>query len=355
MKLVTILMALLIATPAMAQRSKNKTETLQQSATAEGIQYSLPRTAIRVKVEATQTAFIPGPYAPWAESLLGIKGAKTQSQSYWNIERISFDTFADPDPAQTYKTSSVDGALLQLTPEGCLAGINSNFTYEKKEPPVSNSFTSGYQAKTFTFDYLFDNPNLSGRTAPEQRASEAAFRILKVRNNRYEIAAGLLDEFHPDGKAYEESFDELQYIEETNLALFTGKSMTENFTFYYDFIPNSESVKGEVIFRFDENLGFLSKNDFSGKPFTIDVEKTAPAISAETQSALPTIQGKGIYYRQPGMANVRLTKELAEIATTRLPIAQFGKVELLPAELIRDNFSIEFHPETGGIKSVSRK
>lgn len=353
MKLITLLMALLIATPAMAQRSKNKTETAPPSVIATGVPYTLPRTAIRVKLEATQTTFIPGPYAPWAEPLLGIKGAKTQAQSFWNIEKISFDTFGDPDPGQTYKTNSLDGALLQLTPEGCLVGINSNFTPGKRELPVSNSYTSGHQSKILSFDYLIDNPNLSGRAAPEQRAAEAAFRILKVRATRYDIAAGLLDEFHPDGDAYEESFRELQNIEEKNLALFTGKSVTENFTFYYDFIPSSEPAKGEVIFRFDENLGFLSKNDFSGKPVTIDVEKTEKPGTEEVSN--PVTQTNGIFYRRPGMALVRLTKELAEIASTRLPVAQFGKIEFLPAELIQQGHSVEFHPETGGIKSISKK
>ena len=142
-------------------------------------------------------------------------------------------------------------------------------------------------------------------------------------------------------------------MEEKNLALFTGKSITENFTFYYDFIPGPEPAKGEVIFRFDENLGFLSKNDFSGKPVTIDVEKTEKPGPAEV--SYPVTQTQGIFYRRPGMAQVRLTKELAEIASTRLPVAQFGKIEFLPAELIQQGHSIEFHPETGGIKSISKK
>ncbi len=356
MKSLPILMAALIAFPAIAQRSKNKTEVSVPSSVSYGVQYTLPRTAILIKVEATQTTFIPGPYAPWAEPLLGIKDAKTKAQSFWHIEKISFDTFADPDPTQMYKTNNPVGALLQLTPEGCLAGINSNAATGKKELPVSNSFTTKHQAKTLSFDYMIDNPNLSGRTAPEQRAAEAAFRILKVRATRYDIAAGLLDEFHPDGEAYQESFRELNAIEEKNLALFTGKSVTENSTFYFEYIPASEPTKGEVIFRFDENLGFLSKNDFSGKPVTIDVEKEVTSQPAEAQtSLLPATPSSGIYYRQPGIALVRLTKELAEIATTRVPIAQFGKIELLPADLIIEGFSVEFYPETGGIKSVSKK
>ena len=43
------------------------------------------------------------------------------------------------------------------------------------------------------------------------------------------------------------------------------------------------------------------------------------------------------------------------IATARTTIAQFGVVAPLPEELLQGNYAVEIPPETGAIKSVSRK
>jgi hypothetical protein len=102
----------------------------------------------------------------------------------------------------------------------------------------------------------------------------------------------------------------------------------------------------------------LSKNDFSGKPVMIDVEKDE-TLPGKTESGNQSIQSgntkTGIFYRQPGMANIRLTKELTVIGTARMTIAQFGFVSPVPAELLNGNYSVEMHSETGAIKSVSKK
>ncbi len=358
MKQLTLALALLIAWPAFSQRSKNKTEEIQPVVISEGITYSLPRTGIRIIVNATRTVFIPGPYAQYADQMLGIKDVKMQPQTYWEIEKVSFGSFTEPDPENYYKTNPQNIPLVQLTPAGCLAGYNGNDSPVNSEPLAANSFPSGNTGLQTDFLNLISTPGFSGDTPVDQRALKAADLIIKARSARYDIAAGLLDEFHPDGKAYKESLEELCKIEKDNLELFTGKMTSGKNTFFFDFMPPSKTVKGEVVFRFDEKLGFLPKNDFSGKPVMIDVEKdeSLPVKTESNNQAAQAANTKtGIFYRQPGMANIRLIKELSVIATTRMTIAQFGFVYPVPAELLNGNYSVEFHCETGAIKSVSKK
>jgi hypothetical protein len=69
----------------------------------------------------------------------------------------------------------------------------------------------------------------------------------------------------------------------------------------------------------------------------------------------PTGKGKkeiarGIYYRIPEYGIIRITRDDVPLADARLLISQFGTITSLPPE----DFSIEFSPETGAIRSVEK-
>jgi hypothetical protein len=55
------------------------------------------------------------------------------------------------------------------------------------------------------------------------------------------------------------------------------------------------------------------------------------------------------------VANVSIIYELNTIATARTVMAQFGQVAPVPEELLFGEYTIEFHPETGALKSVQKK
>ena len=355
MKFFVLLLSLLLAIPAAAQK-RNQPNVPVLPVITEGITYSLPRTGIRVMVKARQTTYVPGPYAMFADQLLGIRDVKAQAHTQWVIEDVSIDTYAEPDPAQVYKATG-GAAFLQLTPSGILAGINLSNAPETEDKVFSNSFATPDKAAGLTYHNLIDNPSLSGRTPADQRAVQAANRILKARSVRFDIVSGMLDEFHPDGEAYEESLGELSRTEEELLSLFVGKTSTGKYTYAFEYVPTGP-VTGEVICRFDEMRGFLPKSDLSGKPVMIDVvrEEALAARMAAVKGEQATDAGfTGLYYRQPGMARISVSRELTVIATGKATVAQFGEIAPVPAGLLDGNHSIEFHPGTGAIKSVSKK
>jgi hypothetical protein len=72
-------------------------------------------------------------------------------------------------------------------------------------------------------------------------------------------------------------------------------------------------------------------------------------------SGNPAAGESGIYYRMPGVAVVNIVYELKNIVSARATLAQFGAVAPVPEELLYGEYSIEIHPETGAIKSVSKK
>ncbi len=366
-----ILLCILISSivfPVLGQKKK-KEDDLVAPAFVEGITYALPRTGVRVNVQVVREEFTPGPYAAYAEQLLGITDAKTRGTVKWVFEDVQMETFAEPDPEQVYKALGDASFLVSLTPDGRLAGINSATPPEKEKPAQSNKFlaTPKYD-DGFSFENFNDSPMYSPgdsttnfrpvRKSVEEKASDAAMRVLECRLNRYDIVSGLLDEFHPDGEAYRISLDELKTVENNYLSLFIGTTTYAHETYSFDYIPTPAAKKGEIIFRFSDEKGVVPPTDLSGKPVMLKVvlqEDLVNKYTGNAKSDNPSAGESGVYYRMPGMGTASLIYELKTIASMRATIAQFGVVSPVPEELLFGSYEIQFHTETGTIKSVLKK
>ncbi len=368
MKLIAIIIAMLLIVPVYGQRSKKKDEVTEEVVYTEGIIYALPRTGIRISVKATEEVYTPGPYAAYANDLLGIKDVSTRPSTRWVIDDIKLDFFSEPDPENIYKSSGVPASLISLTPDGCIAGVGLT-DYNPPGNLIKTSRVSyPYSEEGFQFTNLSDTPlfapgdSTNGFTPTKisvgQKAAQAAALIFKCRTSRFETAVGFLDELPPDGEAYKQSLNELSAIEKTYVSLFVGRKSSKSYTYGFDFIPASESVKGEVVFRFSEQKGVLEKSDLSGKPVMLNIEKLDVLAGKQNKMSAsdnPYAGDSGIYYRMPGMAGIKVIYELKTIATARTPVAQFGAVAPVPEEFLNGNYQLEFYPGTGSIKKIIRK
>jgi len=181
--------------------------------------------------------------------------------------------------------------------------------------------------------------------------------VLECRRLQFEIAAGLVDELHPDGEAYKVSLEELKKIEKDYLSLFVGKSTYDKESFSFDYVPKSGG-KSEAIFRISEENGIVSATDLSGKPVMIEFEIDKDLTQKYTglvKSDNPAAGQSGVYYRVPGRATVKLISDMNVIATARVTIAQFGMVAPVPEEFLTGEYSIEYNSETGTIKGIQKK
>ncbi len=365
MKYFALIIGIILILPVYGQRKK---EDVVVPTFVEGVVYSLPRTGIRVKVKAVKETFRPGPYAAYADQLLGIKNVKTKASVTWSVEDVEIGVFSEPDPEQTFKAMGIFSSMVSLSSDGCLAGINLKSNPDKNEKVVTNKTGQITKVKgSNLFGFYTDSPlYIAGdssnnfrpiKLADEQKISKAAQRVFECRRIRYEIAAGLVDEFHPDGQAYKVSLAELKTIEEEYLSLFTGKTVYEKETFGFDYVPKSHG-KSEAIFRISEENGIVPSYDLSGKPVMAEFEiekELAQKQSSLAKSANPSAGRDGVYYRMPGMATVKLIKDMNVIATARVTVAQFGTVAPLPEELLAGDISVEINSETGAIKSIQKK
>lgn len=367
MKYLALFIALLLAVPSMAQKKKRDDENVIPTY-KEGIAYALPRTGIKVHVKAVREVFEPGPYSTYAEQLLGIGQVKTRPETKWTISEIQIETFAEPDPEHVYKALGDGAFLVNLTENGCLAGINTSGSTKRKATKTNKTFQKPDYDDGFSFDYLTDQASyLPGdstnnfrpiRISAEQKAAQAAQRILDCRMHQYDMAAVMMDGEHPDGKAYEVSMAELKRIEKNYLTLFAGRTTYKKETYSFDYIPASKISGGQVVFRISDQNGVVPASDLSGEPVMIEFEQSEGLLQNYSKNAAsenPTAGAKGVYYRMPGVATVKIIHNMNIIASKRISVAQFGVVAPMPEEMLQGNYGVEIHPETGAIKSVIRK
>jgi hypothetical protein len=367
MRTIVVILIMILVIPVFGQRRKQGDEDSGPVFT-EGVIYSLPRRGIRLNIRAVREIFEPGPYSSYASQLLGINDVKSSRSVKWFIEDIEINTFSEPDPEHVYKALGEVAYALSLTPDGRLACINSDVDISINDFIKTNRYIKKPEREDgFSFANFNDTPIYTRgdstnnyrpvRVSKDTKAAEAASRVLECRLSRFHMAAGLMDEFHPDGEAYRVSLDELERIENNYLSLFTGRTIYSTETFCFDFIP-SPSAKGDVIFRFSSGKGVLPASDLSGKPVSIKVEtvkELTAKYSSLASSENPMAGQSGLFYRMPAIADVSIIFELKTIASARIPLPQYGEIAPVPEELLTGDYMIEIHPETGAVKSVSEK
>jgi hypothetical protein len=329
---------------------------------AGGVVYSLPRTGIRIFVEATQEKFFHGPYYEYAQKYLGIKNAPATDGENWTITGIKLETYGEPDPSEMHKAVGAVAAMLSLSEEGVLQGINSE-DKGGKDKVFTSEFVANLNVPKQVWPDLSMHSFLSEKDSSrrsgekfktfEEKAAEASHDILKLRKRKAYALAAKSDKILPDGKAYQVMVDELDKILNEYMALFIGKSYKEKHNYTFEVLPDAKGSKGLVAFRFSPSSGVLPESNVSGKPIILDIEPNADLIKNGSQSAAQSsVSNSGIYYRIPGFATARLLNGSDILAQSRLPIAQLGVVTPLPDALLNGDYKISFHPSTGAIQRI---
>jgi hypothetical protein len=297
--------------------------------------------------------------------MLGIDNVPSADADRWNMDEMQIELFSEPDPEQVHKAMGQAAQMVSLTESGILAGINTSVNVEETAVKT-NSFLKKNLDKQVKFTdvsiWSFYSPVDSTKKFKmvsknlEQKAAEAAETIFNIRNSRFALLTNADDEPLPDGKSFEVMTEELGKMEENYVALFIGKSNKQIYQFSFDFVPEQKTLKGEVVFRFSDERGVLPKSDLSGRPIVIDVvkaENLAAKQSGLSTSENPNAGRSGLYYRMPGMSEIRIMDGNAQIAGARAAIAQFGTIAPVPEDLLDGNYKLEFYPNTGAVKSIT--
>lgn len=250
------------------------------------LRFCVPVTAVWVDLQVVETRTIVGPYARYAQKLLGLT-VPVANKSQWQIADVKLDyklsEFAtDVEPLAVEPAASAESSLLD---EDGFAKLS----VDRMSSAVSTE---------------------------KNMARDAAERIFEIRKCRYGLITGELGE-NVFGAGLEAALEELRTMENQLLELFVGKRVVNTKTIRY---VVDASRKSSIVCRFSESAGVLPEGDLSGNPVVV---KFTPL---ENESVTLSVPVKGAVDRYAVATKMKATVSSEQIvyAERIMPIFQQG-------------------------------
>jgi len=185
----------------------------------------------------------------------------------------------------------------------------------------------------------------------EEKAKESSEMITKLRKERLAIITGESDIPYSEG-AIKKMVEEINKQEQEYIELFTGYTITSKEKFKFTFIPDSNNIRNEnLIFRFNEDKGIVSKEDTSGKEIILKIEKSNSLLNKVISNQYSNIKKNGFPYIVPDLSKITVKFESDILKQTNYLISQFGIVSFLPKK--KNNLKVQYFKNTGAIKCLS--
>lgn len=352
-----------------------------------GIIYNIPQTAFIVEVDVEKRIKIKGPYAEFAEKLLGLKNVIAYNQTSFEIKNIGIKTMLIPDTSQYYiiKNKSCLKKRHHGFSNSFFIGENFNLIAMNKSLKLNDSINNSFQIKTTSQTYpnlfkLYADPSqvekidtvyetykldtvimskpVIKRTlitkTPQQRAEEAADYILKFRLKRFELMSAYQEVAYTK-EAFEFLTSELEKTENQYLELFTGITMTEVTKFQFLVIPKAENKNSSIkMFGFSMSRGITDTTDEQSEIYAINFKSMAPSMVIDTliSRKIKKTSHNGLFYRIPetNIISVSISGDVIP-QYYYFPILQFGTVHSLPTTIR----TFEFDKKIGNIMYIRNR
>lgn len=315
-----------------------------------GIRYYMPRTVVKLVVEYTETQYVPGKYAPWAEKLLGIAQAIQEDTTAYEMDDVRLAVGAVPDTSRVYYVypqAGMQTQWLSLTKDGILYGYNESYQApaSRKRRSVKDTTTVTVQLPASTLEETVKSDSLA------LQAKSVAKQIYQLRDNRIYLLSGDAENTPADGLSMKAILEEIDRQERALVALFTGKQVTRKVHREFRIDPTM-AMDSVVVLTLGEDsirLRLVPEQMTEAQPVVdpkAKKQKTAPVASQ-------------LYYNIPGMAHITVTSDqLGELLEEYLPVAQLGVSVPLSQDLFSnagERVKIRFDVNTGNIQSIRRQ
>ena len=318
---------------------------------ANGVNYALPKTVLKVDVSAIQAVYTPGEFAKYADRYLHISGVSQEPVTTWNVKTLDIYQEGVPDTTKLFTVKLKDktvAPMVQLTKSGILVAVNTEVEAEERALPSSRTTNHKLNAR----QYLTED--ILSATSTSKMAELTAQEILDIRESKNSIKRGQVEAMPQDGASLKIVLDELNRQEEALTQLFIGYTDTTFTTKSFTAMP-TEDINKQVLFRFSRKLGFVDADDLAGDPYYLSVKDQHTVI-------LPTEQEKakrkieGLVYNMPSMANVTISTMQGVLYDQTLPFAQFGTIDMLSPTLFNKGATtkLTLHAATGGIQHLEQ-
>lgn len=351
MKFLPLLIAATLAIPAMAQQTKILTADKHNEY---GLVYSLPITALEIKVTAKREVLTAGPYAQYARKYIGTDKVITRDDESWTITSVEVSPYGVIDSETKYLMQLKSGALtyIGVSEDGMLLSVNAQ-PKQRKLPMTAmrTQPTLTYSGKEY-LKYV-DDDFLASQSSAKQ-AQMLAESLMEVRDAYISLTRGTADNMPTDGRQLELMLNSIHAQEEALTAAFTGTRTEETVSRTYTYIPEDEG--SEILFRFADFKGFVEKDDFSGAPVNISVAITSEGeIPADANGVAKQLPKDAIRYCIPGAAKISLSLNGKNLFSSEYEFSQYGVEFGLNPSLFTDkkepSYAI-FSDVTGGLLEI---
>lgn len=323
--------------------------------------YALPLTVFEIDIIAEKRVDIPGPYARYADEMIGLDNVVVSEKESWRLADVSLNTVEELDPSQFYViqgTTLMQTNMLALRKSGLVLDINPDRYHRTVSgnihedaaltgPLFPDRGAHEYaSAKTDTayrivradtafirVPYLVQKQE--GMTV-EEEAREAADRLLELREGRHMILTGETNIFPQDGAA----INEINRLEREYTALFAGKSWTERRHYRIWITPEPEMAnRMTTIFTFSELTGISTSAEGAGAAVQMEIIPSGKTgnlnmVERPVSGQKGKATGDRLFYRIPDVAEITFSMNGEELCKARKLIYQFGSKLALPANFI---------------------
>ena len=324
--------------------------------TLDGVNYFLPKTALRITVVAEKTVTVPGELNKYAFRYLRLKDVPAKVSTSWRIKSISLDAYGVPDRDKAYNVkikSKTLAPLVSLTRDGIILSINT----ESQESTLP-TLPQGTEAPAPLDPKQHMNQEILAAGSSAKMAELCAQEIYDIRDSRNALIRGEADNTPKDGQQLKLMLDQLDTQARALEQLFSGYTQTSTEVFSLNYIPTSETTK-DILFRFSQLSGVVDKDDLSGQPVYISISNMG---NLPTKQENPETDKKkmkmeqGIYYNVPAREAVKIFDVDQTLLQAECSMGQFGYTEILSNLLFdkKTTTKVTFHQETGGIKKLEQ-
>jgi hypothetical protein len=354
--------------------------------------YSLPKTAITVKVTAVNEVSVRGPYYQYASKYIGTEDIITNNSSVWKLGNIDISSYPVQDSSRTFVVETNYPCAMNFSPEGFLESVNTKPDFQERnyrDDDTHTNLTSDdlssrrkfqdinvnrYETVFDTVLHVVDADSIFTavpsakknliRKSLEEQAQELANEIFLLRDDRNALLKGEGDGNNaPTGDALRYMVEQLNKLEESYMSMFVGKKIKIEKTFIFNYIPNQNAKQQATLFNFSPEYGVVPNGSKKGNPITVEISDLGDNIvinkyddkqTLERQRTGASQSANGFAYLTNAYAIVKILQNNNSLSEKTLNINQLGTVRYLPTSLMqKDGFKLILYPQTGTIKSLN--
>ncbi|MDR0873072.1 MAG: DUF4831 family protein [Prevotellaceae bacterium] len=346
-----VLFIAVLALPFFAAAQKNVELLAAAEETGSAMIYTLPKTALEVRVELKKTVQKAGPYAAYAQQYFGFEKAEIvgSDRTVYEISGIEIRRKGVPDPTRIFQITAASDSkagLISLTDNGIIESVNAARAetaakeYQKVDMPAKNAAVY-FDKSDLTENYFLQND-------ANQKREVAASQIYQLRETQFNLLSAATQNEVSDANTLQLMLTELKRREDLLLELFKGKNITTTEYKTFEITPE-RAMKDRILFYFSPFNGVTSGVEGITDSYFI-------SLRLSKKNGMPTVKNSrknGFFHCIPLNAEVEIYNSERSLYKESIPMAQFGTLVSLPTDYVdKNNAAITFDTTTGAIKSI---